>query len=130
MSIEQNKELVRRYLGALSGHDKPRALVDQFIADSDEELKQHIAATEAAFPRYEMLAEDMMAEGNKVVVRFTGHMTHQGDFMGLPPTGKTVSAPGIIIYRIENSKIAQHWIQMDSMSVMQQLGLMPQPYAT
>ena len=130
MSIEQNKDLVRRYLNAISGHDKPRSLVDQFIADSDDELKQHIAGAEAAFPRYEMIVEDLFAEGDRVVVRFTGRMTHQGNFMGFPPSGKTASVPGIIIYRIENGKIAQHWLQMDSMSMMQQLGLMPQTQVT
>jgi predicted ester cyclase len=62
-----------------------------------------------------------------VLVRFTFRGTHHGDFMGIPPTGRTVAVPGLIVYRIANGKIAEHWIQMDNMALMQQLGVMSQP---
>lgn len=122
MSVEENKALVRRYLGAISGKDKPATVVNQFVADADEALKQHIAFFEAAFPRYELIEDDMIAEKDQVVVRLTGHATHKGEFMGIPPTGKQVSFPGILIYRIADGKIVEHWMQVDAVSLMQQLG--------
>lgn len=123
MSTAESRAFVQRYLEAISGKAKPPALVDQFVADADEILKQHVAGTEAAFPRYALLAEDMIAEGDKVVVRFTMQATHQGDFMGIPPTSRQVNVPGIIIYRIADSKIVEHWVQTDAMAMMQQLGM-------
>ena len=125
MSASENKALIRRYLDALSGKDKPAALLDQYIADSDQALKQHIAYSESAFPRYELVAEDMLAEDDNVAVRFTLRATHRGEFMGIPATGKQIAVPGIIIYRIANGKIAEHWMQVDSAALMQQLGGQP-----
>ena len=126
-TAEENKAFVRHYLDAINGKDKTPALCNQFIADSDDELKQHIAGAEAGFPRYSLDPEDLIAEGDKVILRFTLRGTHKGDFMGLSPTGKKIAVPGIIIYRIAGGKIAQHWIQTDSVGMLQQLGAMPQP---
>lgn len=126
-TAEENKAFVRRYLEAINGKVKTRALADQFIADSDEELKQHIDDAEAGFPRYELVPEDLIAEGDKVVLRFTLRGTHKSEFMGIPATGKDIAVPGVIIYRIAGGKIAQHWIQTDAVGMLQQLGVMPQP---
>ncbi len=125
MSTGETKAFLRRYLDALSGKDKPAATIDTYIADSDEELKQHIVFFEASFPRYELIADDMIAEGDKVAVhaRFKG--THQGELMGIPPTGKEVSVPFIITYRIAEGKIVQHWMSFDRMAMMEQLGVAP-----
>lgn len=125
MSTKENKEFVRRYLDAINGKTKPAAVVNQYIADSDPLLKQHIAGFEAAFPHYALLVEDMIAEDDKVVVRFTFHGTQKGEFMGIPATGKEVNVPGIIIYRMAESKIAEHWMQVDAMELMKQLGVRP-----
>jgi steroid delta-isomerase-like uncharacterized protein len=118
-----NKIFVRRYLEAISGNEKPLALVRHFVADTDEALQQHIIAGEIGFPRYELIAEDLVAEDDKVVVRFTLRGVHLGEFMGIPATGKTVAVPGIIIYRINEGKIVEHWMQMDSVMLLQQLGV-------
>ena len=120
---QQNKEFIRGYLNSLSGKDKPAEAVNKYIADSDEELKQHIAFFEAAFPHYEMIAEDMIAEGDKVAVRPIAKGTHKGDLMGIAPTNKQVSLPFIIIYRIANNKIVEHWMSVDQLGLMQQLGV-------
>jgi steroid delta-isomerase-like uncharacterized protein len=125
MSTAENRQVIERYLEAISGNPKPPALVDQYVADADEALKQHIADAEAAFPRYELLAEDLFAEDNKVVLRFNLHGTHQGDFMGIPATGREINVPGIIIYHLADGKITAHWMQIDSMAMMQQLGVQP-----
>ncbi len=89
---------------------------------TDEELKHHIALYEAAFPGYYLTAEDMIAEGDKVVVRSTFHGTHQGNLMGIAPTGKQVTMPLILIYRIADDKIVEHWMQAGSLGLLQQRG--------
>jgi len=127
MSAQENKAFIGRYLEALSGQDKPPEVVDQYVADSDQELKEHIAFFEVAFPRYELIADDMVAEGDKVAVRATFTGTHEGALMGLPPTHKTATIPIMLIYRIADGKIAEHWMVADQMSLMQQLGAIPTP---
>jgi len=129
MSTQENKAFVRRYLAALSGKDKPPAVVDQYVADSDEALKEHIAFAEAAFPRYDLIAQDMVAEGDLVTVRAVVKGSHQGDLMGIPPTGKQIEMPLIIIYRIAGGKIVEHWMVSDQLGMMQQLGVIPEPTA-
>ena len=125
MSASENKAYIRRYLDAINGKEKPATVVDQFISEADALLKQHIAGYEAAFPRYALIAEDMIAEADKVVVRFTFRATYGGGFMNIPATGQQVAMPGIIIYRIANGTIAEHWMQVDSAVLMQQLGVQP-----
>ena len=125
MSAQENKVLIGQYLRALSGQHKPPEVVDQYVADSDQELKEHIAFFEAAFPHYQLIADDLFAEGNKVAVRATFTGTHEGDLMGLAPTHKTATIPIMLIYRIADGKIAEHWMVADQMSLMQQLGAIP-----
>lgn len=127
MSTAESRAFIQRYGEAISGKAKTPALVNQYVADADEALKQHIADAEAAFPRYELNPEDLIVEGDKVVVRFNLYGTHQGEFMGIPATGREINVPGIIIYRIADNKIVEHWMQIDSMAMMQQLGAMSTP---
>lgn len=124
MTLDENKTFVRRYLEAVSGRDKPEALLDEYT--TDEELKHHIAFFEAAFPNYVVLAEDMIAEGDKVAVRARFQGAHNGDLMGIPPTKKQVDVPFQIIYRIADGKIAEHWMSVDQMDLMKQLGVIQQ----
>jgi predicted ester cyclase len=123
MSTTESKAFIQQYLDAINGKAKPLELVKHYVADADEALQQHIADAEAAFPHYELIAEDLIAEGDKAVVRFSLRATHQGEFMGIPPTGKTINVPGMIIYRIATGKIVEHWMQIDSVALMQQLGV-------
>ena len=123
MNAQENKELVREYFAALSGKEKPASIVDRYV--DEEALKHHIDFFEAAFPRYVLIAEDMIAADDKVVVRTTFHARQDGEFMGLPPSGKEVTMPFIIIYRFANGKIVEHWMVADQMGLMQQLGALP-----
>jgi predicted ester cyclase len=123
MSVSENKTFISRYLEALNGKEKPAAVVDQFISEADALLKQHIAGYEAAFPRYVLAVEDTIAEADKVVVRFTFRAVYGDGFMNIPATGQEVAMPGIIIYRIADGKIVEHWMQVDSAALMQQLGV-------
>jgi predicted ester cyclase len=126
MTPLQNKDLIRRYLDALR-KDKSAATLDKFIAE--DELKQHIAMFEVSFPGYWLEAHDMIAEDDRVFVRATFHGTHKGKLMDVAPTGKTVAAPLYIAYKIANDKIVAHWMLVDMMGVMQQIGAVPAPKA-
>ena len=113
------KSLIIDYLRALSGKPKTPAVVREYV--SDERLAQHIADVEAAFPQYEIVAEDILADGNKIVLRGEFRGIHRGAFAGLEPTSKSVSAGLIIIYAISDGRIVDHWMQFDLFTLMQQL---------
>ena len=125
MSVNENKALIRRYLDAMSGNAKTETLLSEYIADPD--LRRHIGAFEAAFPRYQLQVEDMFGEDDKVVVRATFRGRHQGELRGVPPTGKDVTYPVIIIYHLADGKIQRHWLVADTLSLAQQIGAAPQP---
>jgi steroid delta-isomerase-like uncharacterized protein len=80
-----------------------------------------------AFPDWHETVEDLIAEGDRVVFRVTGRGTHQGEFYGIPPTGKRVSMSGIDIVRLDGQRIAEHWAIFDQFGLMQQLGVIPAP---
>ncbi|HEX5809492.1 MAG TPA: ester cyclase [Anaerolineales bacterium] len=124
MSAQENKAFIRSYLEALSGNAKTPELVNQFVAE--QPLKDHIAAAEEGFPKYDMVADHIIAEDDMVSVvgRFSG--THTGPFMGIPATGKSFSdVPIHITYQVEGGKIVDHWMLVDNAALMQQLGLVP-----
>ena len=73
---------------------------------------------------------DVVAEGDRVVIRKTFRGTQTGEFMGMPPTGKSISVGVIDIFRIAGGKIVEHWGLADMMGMMQQLGAMPAPGAS
>ena len=77
------------------------------------------------FPDIRITAEDFVAEGDKVVGRFDAEGTHNGEFFGVPASGKPVKVSGINIMRIADGKIAEHWVQYDIMGMMQQIGAIP-----
>jgi steroid delta-isomerase-like uncharacterized protein len=80
-----------------------------------------------AFPDSYFTVEDMVAEGDKVATRKTFHGTHQGEFMGIPPTGQQVSVGLIDIVRIADGKVVEHWSMGDNLGMMQQLGIIVEP---
>ncbi len=96
-------------------------------AGDREGLKKLIAAGSDAFPDLRATIEDMVAEGDTVVVRTTLHGTHQRAFQGIPATDKAVTTTGIYILRFAQGKIAEAWVEQDSLGAMQQLGVIPAP---
>jgi steroid delta-isomerase-like uncharacterized protein len=91
-----------------------------------EALVQFFDALFTAFPDLERKAEDQMTDGMQhVVTRWTMTGTHQGEFLGIAPTGKRISITGISIHRISNGRIVQEWHEWDSLGLMQQLGVVP-----
>ena len=80
-----------------------------------------------AFPDVQLSIEDQVAEGDKVVTRWIGSGTHQGEMMGIAPTGNQVRVDGMTISRIEDGKIVEEWEIYDALGMMQQLGAIPSP---
>jgi steroid delta-isomerase-like uncharacterized protein len=92
-------------------------------ATGAEALKQVWAALLQAFPDLHLTVEDTIAEGDKVVVRNTVTGTHRGEYLGLTPTGKSVTYNEIFIFRFVNGRIAETWGVVDVFSQMKQLGV-------
>ena len=115
------KRLILEYLEGISGKSKTPDLIARYV--SDEGLIEHIMAYEKSFPCYELIAEDIICELDKVAIRGRVKGKHKGDLMGIPPTGKHIDIPLSVIYKIENEKIAEGWIFFDSADLMNQLGL-------
>lgn len=138
MSLESNKALVRRFLEEVPGKGN-MAAVDELAlpglmlhvplpeqTPGAEGMKDIAFVCRNAFPDLKITIEDMIAEGDRVVCRFTTRGTNSGQFMGMPPTGRKIALSGIEIFRIENEKIAEIWGQADLLGLMQQLGVAPQ----
>jgi steroid delta-isomerase-like uncharacterized protein len=96
-----------------------------FKAGDMEQLKQLMTSTYAAFPDFHLDIDELIAEGDKVVKLFTIHCTHQGEFMGVPPTAKAITFSGTDTYRIAGGKIAEEWADINWLGFMQQLGVVP-----
>jgi steroid delta-isomerase-like uncharacterized protein len=137
VSTEENKAVFRRYVEALNKQDLAGAFAffapdlvwhgTNVFPDMDlVRVKQFMTAFSRAFPDAHYVMEDVIAEGDKVVRRFTMRGTHQGEFMGIPPTGKQVRLTGIDITRIKAGKFVEGWTKTDDLGLMQQLGVIPQ----
>ncbi len=138
MSVEENKAIASRYLEELMNKGN-LAVVDELYATNfvahglpgmtpdREGYKQFVANAHIALPDFHSTVEDIIAEGDKVVQRFTARGTHKGEFMGIPPTGKQVIITGIAIDRIVGGKIVENWANMDMLGMMVQLGVVPPP---
>jgi predicted ester cyclase len=119
MAAEENKDTIRRYLEDFR-KDRSPATLDKYIAE--DELKEHIAMYDSVLPGYYLEPHDIIAEGDRVVVRATVHGVHQGPFMNTPPSGKIVAFPLFIIYRMAGGKIVEHWMLTDMLAFMEQIG--------
>ena len=139
MSAVDNKALVRRFVDEVQSGGNID-LIDEVcspgfvnhsappgIPADREGIKILTAMFRGAFPDSHFTIEDMVAEGDKVVTRKTFHGTHEGEFMGMPPSGRAVSMGLIDIVRISDGRVVEHWSVGDSLGMMQQLGVIPQP---
>jgi len=124
----KNKEFIINYFNTLRDLGPTKEVLEKYI--TDEALIGHIETFEIAFPKYEIVADEITAEGNRVVVQARAKGTHLGNLGGIPPTYKTVDFPFVIRYEIENEKIISHWMLADQMSLMEQLGVIPAAAAT
>ena len=138
MSIETNKSLARRFYVEVLNARRSDTVDDLAMAeyvehdplpgqrDNREGLKDRVRAlTEALSPTFTI--EDIIAEDDRVVVRWTNRGTHVAPFLGIPPTGRAFEIAGVDIYRVENNRLAEHWHVVDQLTMLQQLGLLPTP---
>jgi steroid delta-isomerase-like uncharacterized protein len=123
MSARENKALVRREQEELWNHTgNLDAAEELFVTEQAEAARQEAAEFRQGFPDVVSIIEDLIAEGDRVVARWRARATHQGEYVGVPPTGKEVEFTGISVYRIEEGKIAQSWTEMDELGLMRQIG--------
>lgn len=135
---EESKEIVRR-LDAIWQGDLE--IVDELVAEDffnhnplvpdappgPDGFKQNVSALRTAFPDIDFATEDIIAEDDKVVFRAVGRGTHEGELMGVEPTGREVELSGIVIFRIEDGQIVERWAQFDTMGMLRQIGALPAP---
>ena len=139
MSTEENKALIRRLIEEFINKGNT-AVAEALVAEDHvaldpspgqeqgrEALIANIARMRAAFPDLEWTIEDQVAEGDKVAVYFVWRGTHQGEFLGIPPTGKRVTVPGMGFDYCAAGQCKASRFMMDTMSLMQQLGVVPPP---
>ena len=140
MSTEQNKALIGRFIEEIFNRGNMSVVEALFAPDfveheqlppgipnNREGVKVLTSMLRSAFPDFKATIDDIVAEGDKVVIRMSWSGTHKGEFMGIPATGKRVSFGVMDIIRVSKGKLVEHWGQMDSMSLMQQLGAISAP---
>jgi steroid delta-isomerase-like uncharacterized protein len=135
-STERNKTLVRAWLDAWNTGDldAAAALLDEGFVRHDanipdvvgpEAQRQFISAVLVAFPDMRFEDQLVIAEGDMVMSRLRGQGTQQGEFMGIPPSGRAVDFLAVETYRLSEDKIAEQWVLMDALGLFQQLGAIP-----
>jgi predicted ester cyclase len=141
MSLEDNKALFQRWFEDVVNANN-YSVIDELLAP---DYKAHFPGMEAAidrdghtgmvemfaaaFPDWQETILDVVAEGDNVALRQTAGGTHQGEFQGIQPTGRTVTISGMGIARIQDGRIAESWWEFDALGLMQQLGAIPAPTA-
>ncbi|QJB36662.1 ester cyclase [Chitinophaga oryzae] len=134
-TITENKEICQRFFSEL--HDKGNfniieELVDPNVISHDpfpgqpsgsEGVRSTMTIFRNAFPDLKLIHNDMIAEGDKVMIKFTATGTHKGEFMNIPPTGNKIAYEEVVILRLKDGKIVEHWAVADAMTLLQQLGV-------
>ena len=134
---EANKALVRRWLAEMDKRNLH--IVDELVAvdyidhnppipdlaPGREGVKQANALLLTAFLDATHTIEDQIAEGDKVVTRMAVRSTFVGEYLGIPPNGKQITAEGIMIHRIAGGQLVEHWAMADNLRLFQQLGVIP-----
>jgi steroid delta-isomerase-like uncharacterized protein len=138
MSVEENKALGRRYFDDLwTGGDE--GFIDRHVAPDyvfhdpgtpggvrgTEGLRGYYGRFRSGFPDMRFTVEDQIAEGDKVVTRWSVEATQTGPFLGLPASGKSVHVTGINIFRIVDGCIVEGWHNLDVVGMLEQLGIAP-----
>lgn len=136
VQLEENKAIARRAMEELDkgnwsvfielhapdfvfhGPGSPKPL-------TREELEQSVRMGHAAFPDWDRTIEDMIAKGDRVVIRLAWRGTHKGEYKGIPATGKQVANTAIVIFRIAGGKIVEVWEEADALGLMRQIGAIP-----
>ena len=116
---KKNKQFILEYINAISGKAKTRELLEQYNADKG--LVETIMFFDSVFPQYEYIIDEILAEGDRVIVRARNVATHEAEFLGIPATHKKVNFPFVVGYEIQNNKIIHSWLIPDYLALMGQL---------
>jgi steroid delta-isomerase-like uncharacterized protein len=141
MTTTDNETVVRQWMEAWNGGLEGLVqAVDKLMAEEyvrhdpntpeirgRDAQKQLVTMLLTAFDGMHLTVEDVFAQGDKVAGRLTWRATHNGELFGVPPTGKKVMVSMLEIYRLSGGKIAEQWVVMDALGLMQQLGAIPMP---
>ena len=141
MSAQENKDKMRRFLEEAFGQGKAEVVDELLHSDfvcwdpnsetgeirGAQTIKSEIEYFRNAVPDLTYTVEDQIAEGDKVLMRWTARGTHQGELQGLPPTGKRVKVAGMVISRSAEGKFVESWEVYDTLGMMRQLGLVVIP---
>jgi len=142
VSAEENKAIVRRFYQEAFSQGNLAILDEITAADfvnhdpsgppggwpgGPEGMRMVVGTYRTAFPDVQMTVEDQLAEGDKVVTRWSARGANTGSLMGMPPTGRSIAISGISIERIAGGKIAETWVNFDGLGMLQQLGVVPMP---
>jgi len=139
MPEQHTKQIVRRFVDEYqTGGDRQAfaelmhpELVDHSrppgIAEGPEGVRQQFDLFRAAFSGFRATIDEQVAEGDLVVTRKRFHGVHDGDFLGVPPTGREVEIAVIDIVRVRDGRIAEHWNVVDRLGLLEQLGALPAP---
>ena len=138
-SEQDNKVVFRRYVEEVGNEgnlDLADEIFDRYLAHQPdgsmlergpEDVKRFMGEFRGGFPDFHSTIEDMVAEGDKVVTRWTIRGTHQGEFRGIAPTGKQITVTGIGIFRFSpEGKVVESWDNFDQLGMMRQLGALPE----
>jgi steroid delta-isomerase-like uncharacterized protein len=137
MSVQQNKAVVRRLIEELNRGNL--AIADELIGSTyvdqnaspmppgPASFKETIALFRTGFPDLRWTIEELVGEDDRVVLRVIARGSHQGSFLGIAPTGKSVKVNGTAIYRLEGGKIVEAWVLRDVLGMLQQIGVVPIP---
>jgi len=136
-TTESNKAVIGRFIEEVINQNRMDRADDLVVEDfveldpfpgqrpGREGLKEVLGMMRTAFPDIHWMVDEMVAEGDTVVTRFTWKGTHRGEFLGVPATGKGVTVKGVVIDQLADGKMSQSRILMDSLGMMQQLGVVP-----
>jgi steroid delta-isomerase-like uncharacterized protein len=139
MSAEQNKTIARRWAEEVWSKGN-FGLVDELLAAEyvahdpvtpeevrgPEGFRHYVEAFRNALPDMQLTVEDQVAEGEKVVTRWTARGTHRGEFMGIAPSGKRLEMAGVSIDRFSGGRFVESWENYDALGMMQQMGAVPE----
>lgn len=142
MSTDNLKVIIRHFVAkafetfdaaAIPDLVAPHFRTDAFaafgVSQGPEGLQQAVAALGAAFSNAQVKVDDLIAEGDRVVMRYRWAADHTGPMMGIAATGQRVEMPGILIARIAHGKLIEYWRQEDMLGLLRQLGALPAPTA-
>jgi steroid delta-isomerase-like uncharacterized protein len=138
---EESKRLFQRYFDEVTNQGNLDLADEMFATDyahhdpanpdhaigGVQDVKFHLMALRNAFPDLNFQVDDMIAEGDRILVRWTATLTHTGDYFGIPPSGKTATITGMNAWRVAGGKAVEGWVNRDDLGLLRQIGAIPTP---